>query len=34
MLFAANENEIADITAVPTNVLPGQHSGDWVLSTS
>jgi len=28
-LFAANESEIADITAVPANVLTGQHGGDW-----
>ncbi len=29
MLFAANEKEIADVAAVPTNVLTGQHGGDW-----
>lgn len=28
-LFSANENEIADITAVPTNKLTGQTGGDW-----
>nr|WP_250809336.1 hypothetical protein [Neorhizobium tomejilense] len=28
-LFAANENEIADITSAPTNKLTGMTSGDW-----
>lgn len=28
-LFAANENQIADITAAPVNKLTGQTGGDW-----
>lgn len=28
-LFAANETEIADITATPANALTGQTGGDW-----
>ncbi|HBT70045.1 MAG TPA: hypothetical protein DEB63_19640 [Agrobacterium sp.] len=31
-LFAANENEIADITTAPVNLLTGRTGGDWSVA--